>query len=342
VILRFSQSDFPDPQQLRSRWYSEIRKRIQQPTQVSLDIPPENVSPAPAFCTKCGKKLADGSFFCDRCGAKILRPFQPVPPEQREDHIQDRIIQPAISTGEIGQPQNELSFSYTGDAGTEKKAPVMTSPPKEKWKKKSFFSGSPGKKSALIIGVCLAAVIIVAAVFFIVFPSGLPGFNLTSPGMNVSLPDLSAVASPLSPDGNTETNSKNPGAAANPEETSIPEVPSAQPSPTSAPGDPATVLVAYPSLFNNGDGAGLQALLSENIKSQYPVEELNNELATARSNGYVIEEIQVNDQIIEGNNAILLVDISWMIEGSSITSTPNVPVVYENNQWKLDTLVLHP
>jgi len=124
-----------------------------------------------------------------------------------------------------------------------------------------------------------------------------------------------------------------------PEPTPIPEVSSAQPAVTSAPGDPATVLVSYSSLFNTGNGAGIYALLSENMKSNYPTDILNNELATARLNGYSIEKIQVNNQIIEGNNAILLVEISWNIDGSPVTSMLNVPLVYENNQWKLETLI---
>jgi hypothetical protein len=106
-------------------------------------------------------------------------------------------------------------------------------------------------------------------------------------------------------------------------------------------GDPATVLVSYPSLFNNGNIAGVHALLSENMKSQYPMDILNNELATSRSNGYVIEKIQVNNQIIEGNSALLVVDISWKIAGSPITTTPIVSLVYENEQWKLDTPILY-
>jgi hypothetical protein len=342
VILRFSQSDFPDPQQMRSRWYAEIRKRIQQPSQVSPDIPPGNVSPALAFCTKCGKKLVGGSVFCDRCGTRIPFPARPVPPDQQDDRIQERVIRPAVSTGETGLPRKKQSFLYPGDQGTGKKAPVMASLPKEKRKKKSFFSGSPVKKSALIIAVCLASVILVAAVFFQVFPSGLSGFNLTSPGMNVSLPDLSAAAVPFSPDGNTGTNAENPDSAVNPEETSMPESTPVQPALTFAPGDPGAVLSSYPPLFNKGDSASLWDLLSKNMQSQYPLDTLDTEIAAARSNGYSIEKIEVNDQIIEGNNAILVVEISWKIVGSPVTSTPNVPVVYENNRWKLDTLVLHP
>ena len=129
---------------------------------------------------------------------------------------------------------------------------------------------------------------------------------------------------------------------ATPEQTLTPEDTSAQPAATPAPGDPSKVLDTYPSLFNSGNGAGLSALLSENMKLHYPVDTLNNELATARSNGYTMEKIQVNKQIIEENSAILEVAISWKVVGSPTTSTPRFFLVYENSQWKLDSLIVRP
>ena len=342
VVLRFSQSDFPDPQQMRSRWYSEIRQRIEQPPQVLPDISPENVPPEPVFCTKCGKKLADGSVFCDGCGEKILHTVTPAPPEQRDDSNQEQVMRPVVSARETGWPRKEQSFAYTGDPGTGKKMPVTASPPKEKWKKRSFFSGFLQRKSTLIIGASLAALITAAAVFLIVFPSVLPGFNLTSPGLNVSLPDLSAVALPASPDGNTGTNVENPGSTANPEEASMPVVTPARPALAFAPGDPGAVLATYPSLFNKGDGAGIRDLLSENMKSHYSVDTLNADLATARSNGYSIQKIQVTDQTIEEDSAVLDADISWKTVRSSTTSSPKWFLVSENGQWKLDSLTFSP
>jgi len=129
---------------------------------------------------------------------------------------------------------------------------------------------------------------------------------------------------------------------ATPEQTLTTEVSSTEPTATPAPGDPSVVLVSYPSLFNTGNGAGLYDLLSENMKSQFPVDTLNNELAAAHSNSYTIEKIQVNKQIIEENSAILELTISWKVAGSQTTSTPKFFLVYENNQWKLDSLIVSP
>ena len=127
-----------------------------------------------------------------------------------------------------------------------------------------------------------------------------------------------------------------------PVQTLTPEDTSVQPVITPAPGDPSKVLVSYPSLFNTGNGAGLYALLSENMKLHHPVDTLNNELVAARSNNYTIEKIQVTNQIIEENTAILEVTISWKVAGSPTTSTPRLFMVYENGQWKLDSLALRP
>jgi len=133
-----------------------------------------------------------------------------------------------------------------------------------------------------------------------------------------------------------------PQSPVTPEQTLTPEDTSAQPVITPAPGDPSKVLVSYPSLFNGGNGAGLSALLSENMKLHHPVDTLNNELVAARSNGYTIEKIQVDNQIIEENSAILEVTISWKVAGSPTTSTPRIFLLYENGQWKLDNLIVRP
>jgi len=133
-----------------------------------------------------------------------------------------------------------------------------------------------------------------------------------------------------------------PQSPATPEQTLTPEDTSDQPAVTPAPGDPSEVLVSYPSLFNAGNGAGLSALLSENMKLHYPVDTLNTELATAGSNGYTIEKIQVTKQIIEEDTAILEVTISWKVAGSPTTSTPRLFLVYENGQWKLDSVIVRP
>ena len=347
VILHFSQKNFPDPRQVCSLWSSEITTRIQSTVPVSPGITPKKGSSPPAFCVACGKKVVDGSVFCNNCGTKIIYPVQPIPLQQGEESIQENVKTPDISMGKIEikqepvKPEQEkISLSSVDDSDTKEQVPLIAALPKEDPERKSFFAGSDKRKHAVIAVSALVVVILLIAAFFVLIPSGSRGFNLTFPGMNSTVPEINTAASTANPLVTTTTiTTTNP---AIPETTPVPEIPSAQPSFTSAPGDPSSVLVSYSSLFNTGNGAGLAALLSENMKSHYPINMLNSELSTARSNGYTIEKIQVTNQIIEENSAILEVAISWKVAGSPATSTPRFFLVYENNQWKLDSLIVNP
>ena len=86
----------------------------------------------------------------------------------------------------------------------------------------------------------------------------------------------------------------------------------------------------------------MYALLSENMQNHYPVDALNSALATAESDGNTMEKIQVTNQVVEENSAVLETAVSWKVAGSLFTSTPRIFMVYENGQWKLDSLVLRP
>jgi hypothetical protein len=351
VVFHFSQKNFPDPHQVSSLWASEINV-LKQPTIPFSpgDIPKKDPS-TPVLCGTCGNTVAAGSVFCNLCGTKIISPVQQNLPEQREERVQDESIAPEISTGNREPAPEKISLSDADDSDTGENVTVVEPLHKEHAKKESFFTRSGPRQPAIIAISAVVGILVLIAVFFMFVPSVSPGFNLTSPGINSIIPEVTGTASAVHPLVTATTISETISPAvttiiqtttrtsATAEPTPIPEVSSAQPTLTSAPGDPATVLVSYTSLFNTGNGSGLYALLSENMKSNYPTDILNNELATARSNGYRIEKIQVNDKIMEGNNAILIVDISWNIDGSPITSMQNVPLVYENDQWKLDTLI---
>jgi hypothetical protein len=350
VILHFSQKNFPDAQLQSSLWSSEINSRIQHPAQVSVDVTHKNVSSGSLFCTKCGKKAIEGSVFCDKCGSKILYPLQPDPPEPGDESIHNRVMTPEISTGHIELLPKKVFSPSPHDPYTRENIPVIASPQKDDRKKRSFFARFDRRKTAIITGLGLAVIILVIAAIFVAVPSVLPGFNLTTSGMNFSVPALNITAPSTIPLVTT-TLSQPPGNPAIRTPTRTPAIPAptitltvspAHPAFIAAPGDPAMVLAAYPSFFNKGDGTGIQSLLAGDIKSQYPLEDLNNELDVARSNGYSIENIQVKNQIIEGTNATLIVEISWNTGGSSQTSTQNLLLVHENDQWKLNTLILHP
>ena len=192
--------------------------------------------------------------------------------------------------------------------------------------------------------ICSFVIIVLSASIICTGCTSTQSAQTTLPTIPPSITTTSQPQSPtttpaITPDSMAQTTTSPP---AIPEQTLTPEVPSAQPSFIPAPGDPATVLVSYPSLFNTADGAGIYALLAEDIKSEYPLEDVNNELDAARSNGYTIEKIDVTNQIVEGSHAILIVDVSWNTGGSSQTSTQILLMAYENGQWKLNTLILYP
>jgi hypothetical protein len=342
IILRFAKSDFHDPLRTRSRWYTEIRKRIHPHNQVSPVQTPIPVTPAPAFCTKCGKKLVENSVFCDRCGAKVPFPVQSMPPEQHDEIVREPDIIPEHSSEYRRLPQQGRSVLYTNVPATKKIFSITSSQPKEQWKKKWFSPGFLKKRSTHIIAAGLAAVIIAATVFLTVFPAGIPGFNLPFPDINGTPTDISVADVTLRSERNTPANTETSSLPAEQEEPAQSEAPGSGLAPMVAMGDPGAVLSAYPSLFNNGDGPGLRELLSENMKSHYTLDSLDTELTAARSDDYAIERIHVRDQVIEEDSAVLDADVYWMTPRSSTTSSLKLFLVFEDNRWKLDSLILHP
>lgn len=264
---------------------------------------------------------------------------------------------------------------------TTKNTPVIASPP-EAPPNDLVSRAPPGKRKPAIIAVSvLACIILVIAVIIVVVPALSPGFNLTltgenvtSPGENVTSAGVKGTASAAQPPATTKTvpkttkttttptqttttvhtttvvqttatpvqTSTTRQATATPTQITITDVVIVPPSFTTAVGDPYSVFVAYPSLFNDRDSAGIEALLSENMKSHYPVDTLNTELAKAQSNGYSIEKIQATEQTLEDTEANLVVTVTWKTAGSSSTSTPRVFFVNETNQWKLDSLIVSP
>jgi len=278
-----------------------------------------------------------------------------------DDIIKDEVITPEISMGKIELPPKKIPISDAINSDTREKVPLIASQPKEPRKESPFPARSGTRKPAVIVVSALVCVIVVIAAFFVLVPSVLPGFNLTFPGMNSTVPEPGVTASATNPLRTTTTIATTTKTTATPVKTTTPvktvttlqttatptqttisDVVVVPPSFTTTQGDPYSVFVAYPSLFNDRDGSGIEALLSENMKSHYPVDTLNTELATANSNGYTIEKIQATEQTIEDTEANLVVTVTWKIAGSSSTSTPRVFFLYENNQWKLDSLIVSP
>jgi hypothetical protein len=352
AVLLFSPENFPDPHKESSLWASEINSLIQPAVPFSQSEIPKKDPSTPVLCGTCGNSVTDGSVFCNLCGTKIMNAVQQNPPEQREERVQDAIIAPEISSGErepAPEPVPEkISILDGDDSGTGENFPVIEPLLKEQEKKESFFTQSGSRKPVVIAISALVVIIVVIAAIFVVLSSGSQGFGLTSIGMNGTTPEVKEVASttnPMVPVTTSPITTRTPATplqTTTPAQTSTSQVVVVQPSFTTVPEDPYSVFVSYPSLFNTGNAAGIYALLSENMKSHYPLDTLKNELATARSNGCSMMTVQVKNQIIEEDSAILEMDISWNCSGFSVISLPRVYLVNETNQWKLDSLVVGP
>lgn len=250
---------------------------------------------------------------------------------------------PDIALGTIDVPLRDRSQSSAAEQRGREKIPVAASPGKDPWKKRTLFASSLIKKPAIIVGVVLVAIVVAAAALMITEPSGgLRAVNPASSYQNFLLPVLGAVAMPTIPVANTGSGPETPGSPPIPQETSLSEGAPSRSALTLVPGDPGELLAKYPSLFNSGDSAGLRAILSENMKSHHPLETLDSELAAARTKGYRIQKIRVLEQILEEGSAIIDADITWTTGVSSSTSSPKLFLLYENDQWKLDCLILNP
>jgi len=341
IILHFPIRTFPNALRLRDLWYSEISKILQQSIPGISPISLQASLSVPAFCSKCGNRLAGGSAFCDRCGASVPGTSQPLPASGDYGRGRGQAGLPDISLGNIGLPPRDRLPSVAQQRGREK-IPVAASPGKGPWKKRTLSAGSIIKKPAVIGGIVFVAIVIVAAALMMTAPSGSHAAKPASSDQKFSLPVLGDVGMPTIPVINTGSGQETPDSPAIRQEPLESEVTPARSALTLVPGDPGELLSKYPSLFNSGDSAGLRAILSENMKSHHPLETLDSELAAARTKGYRIQKIRVLEQILEEGSAIIDADITWTTGVSSSTSSPKLFLLYENDQWKLDCLILNP
>lgn len=343
IIMHFPQKTFPHALQLRNLWASEINRVLQLSVQGTFPVSRQASRSVPAFCSQCGNNLAGGSVFCDRCGARVPGMLQPYAVSRDYGRGQGRAGIPDIALGTIDVPLRDRSQSTAAQPRGREKTPVAASPGKDPWNKRTLFASTLAKKPAVIVGVVLIAIVVAAAALVITEPSrGLRAEKPASSDPVLSLPVLGAVSMPAIPVTDAGAGQETPGSPPISQETVLSESAPSRSALTLAPGDPGEVLAKYPSLFNSGNSAGLRAILSENMKSHHPLETLDSELAVARTKGYRIQKIQVLEQILEEGSAIIDADIIWTTGGSPSTSSPKLFLLYENDQWKLDCLILNP
>jgi hypothetical protein len=210
-------------------------------------------------------------------------------------------------------------------------------------------------KTTVIIVSGLIVVIALVTVAFLMSPSGSPGMDPSAPPLPVTAETTTEITVTAVSAADATVTGLSTLTPATPPDDLVQEQPAVTPEPVFAPdvltpqttffsitGDPLSILAPYQSFFNSSNTAGMYALLSKNMSSHYPADTLNNELAAARSKGYSIESIEVPYQVLDEQNATLELIISWKVAGSPRTSTPSLSMVYENAQWKMDSLILSP
>jgi hypothetical protein len=344
VILHFSKKAFVHAENERNRWLLEINNLIQKRDAGKTRLTERKTVPArqetpqkpflPAevplgFCIKCGTRAVEGAVFCNRCGARIVYPEGPAPatqhtrPVEAEEWPDDET--PVVSREKIRVPQKTLSFpdkekTYDKIPFTSRDSHKDMEIPKRR------FSLPDKRKLAGIAILCLGGLLLVLLGLFVVAPTAIPGYNNTSAGRDLAIPGLNMTALGFNPFGNVSTTSGGPSS----QDLTVPA------------SDPSPVLDHYAASFKIGDGTSLYNLLSENAKSQSGPDAVNNGLAASLSNGNMIETVQVMQKEINGNRATLVADISWNVLGVPQVSTTTIPFVLENNEWKLDTLILSP
>lgn len=338
IIMHFPKERFPNALRLRDLWASEITRLTQQSVP-GASLPGRQVSPAPAFCSRCGNRLAGGAAFCNHCGARVPGSPRNVPVSW--DYSRGQVDDPDIASGTIELSPRDVSLSSAARSRHQEKASGATMLSKGRGNEDPVLAGSVVK----LVGIgciVITTILIIAVVLMMGAPAGSPNRGSDSPGMNLPLPDFSTVQSSFIPAGVVGQGPYNPGSSAEQETISVAENEAARAAAAYGPGEPGALLSGYPLHFNAGDGAGLRDLLSEKMQSDYPAYVLNQELAQARSGGYTMENIRVQDQVIEGDIAVVIADISWNIGGSVVITSPRIYFIREDNQWKLDSLIMQP
>ncbi|MDD4138239.1 MAG: hypothetical protein PHT99_10175, partial [Methanoregula sp.] len=299
---------------------------------IALTRPPAD----PVFCNKCGRKAASGSVFCDRCGSRIIYPEYPqeIPHEvvtrdtgnTRADSRKYRDIPLiAVDTGNTGTDQRKYrDIPFVAEDTVRVKDPAGPGRPPAQRQPSRF----PGKaKTAMIVGVACVVLVLIIMVTGIAAPLGFPSLlNMTG---NASASNTSSIPLAVLPKSVSPV----------PTET-IPEVIPEETVPAGDLNPPEATFDQYFSLFNAGDGAGLYELLSENAKSANSPDSVSASITAIMESGVYIGAYDLISSDIQENSAVLELDITWIKQGEPVIVRETIPFVRENDQWKLENLVV--
>jgi len=302
IVFSFIPTASNNRQSERNQWMTELKNYI-------ASFSPQ-VTHESTFCSNCGNSVVSGSIFCNHCGSRIIPPAQPFTPFQNNGSQVNNNQSPRISTEKIplsprNTQQRDVNTPYSSPKDSYNYSLPNSTPRKRFHFSLPSLSSSklPADKSK-IIGLCCGGVIVLVIISAI-FSSMTHGSTATTSSL-------------------TQTT------------TTIEE--------------PADAVTTYLFAFQKAGAtypvkipaSSLYDYLSNNVTSKTTKDVVGVTVSGVKTQwniyDYSIEQTQK-----DGNRATVTVEIIWQSNtGIQLTRTETIPLVYEDNKWKLDEFLYSP
>jgi hypothetical protein len=315
MILNFSSNQENE----RDQWVTEINNLILS----NSEIPSNGIAGSPVnsyvsdqqsdtfFCSRCGNKVTDGSSFCNRCGTKISPPApQPIVNYQNDGKVKYAGESSKISTEKITLPARKTQYADANIPYIKPKESRNISLNNEPVAKKfNFTLPTISNQKPSIAALCCGGIIllvVISAIFSSITHGSTPS---TTNSNSLTSSASSAVSS-------TTAKSGEPGEALSTYLFAYQHVGSTFP-----------VKISADSLYD---------YLSKNATSTMSKQEVGIVVSSVRSE-WTIFDYKIGETKKQGKYATVTVDIIWQSKtGIQISRTDQIPLVFEDNKWKLD------
>ncbi len=299
---------FPDGENERNQWITEISKLIKFH---------DNEHPDTFFCSKCGNQVIDGSLFCNRCGSKIIQPEMVSSSSNEIEQSNHKTTQSKMSTEKITLPSRNVQYTDTNTPYIRpKESKNLHSNNEPILKKLSLSLPTIPTQIKNIPALCCGGLILLIIISAI-FSSIMHGSTSSATNTDLSTKSTSSVVS-------STTTAK-----------------------TSDPKDAlSTYLFAYQHVGSTFPvkitASSLYNYLSKNATSTTTKDDVGIVVSAIKTRWDIYDYTIGNTQKM-GNRAVVTVDITWQSrEGIQISRTEQIPLVFEDNEWKLDKFFYSP
>ncbi|MFA5331522.1 MAG: zinc ribbon domain-containing protein [Methanoregula sp.] len=314
MIFNFS----PNQENERNQWVTEINKLLVFNDPKSSNFIAGSAVNAYAsdqqsdtfFCSRCGNKVTDGSSFCNRCGTKISPPAQQIVNYQNDVKVKSAGESSKISTEKITLPARKTQYADPNIPYIKPKESRNISLNNEPVAKKFNFSlPTISKQKPSIAALCCGGIILLIVISAI-FSAITHGSTSSSTNSNTLTGSASSAVS------STTAKSGEPGEALSTYLFAYQHVGSTFP-----------VKISADSLYD---------YLSKNATSTMSKQEVGIVVSAVRSE-WTIFDYKIGETKKQGKYATVTVDIIWQSKaGIQISRTEEIPLVFEDNKWKLD------